>query len=39
MVLNGNNYYISKDYKSDNEEVFLIFQMLKALKKIIKYDL
>ncbi|MCK5925067.1 MAG: hypothetical protein KAG10_04165, partial [Methylococcales bacterium] len=35
MVLNGNDYYISKDYKSDNEEIFLIFNMLKALQKII----
>jgi len=36
LVLNGNEYCISKDYKSDNEEVFLIFKMLKALKQIIK---
>ena len=39
MVLNGNDYYISKDYKSDNEEIFLIFKMLKALQKIIKDEL
>lgn len=39
MVLNGNEYCISKDYKSDNEEVFLIFKMLKALKQIIKAEL
>lgn len=36
MVLDGNNYYISKDYKSDNKEIFLIFNMLKALKILIK---
>ncbi len=39
MVLNDNEYCISKDYKSDNEEVFLIFKMLKALKQIIKAEL
>lgn len=39
MVLNGNEYCISKDYKSDNEEIFLIFKMLKALKQIIKAEL
>jgi hypothetical protein len=39
MVLSGNEYCISKDYKSDNEEVFLIFKMLKALKQIIKAEL
>lgn len=39
MVLNGNEYCISKDYKSDNEEVFLIFKMLKALKQIIQAEL
>ncbi len=38
MVLNENDYYISKDYKSDNEEIFLIFKMLKALQKIISVD-
>lgn len=37
MVLKDNKYYISKDYKSDNEEIFLIFKMLKALKQIIQY--
>lgn len=39
MVLNGNEYCVSKDYKSDNEEIFLIFKMLKALKQIIKAEL
>ncbi len=39
MVLNGNEYCISKDYKSDNEEVFSIFKMLKALKQIIQKEL
>ena len=39
IVLKGNEYCISKDYKSDNEEVFSIFKMLKALKQIIKNEL
>jgi hypothetical protein len=39
MVLNGDEYCISKDYKSDNEEIFAIFKMLKALKQIIKAEL
>lgn len=39
MVLNGQEYCISKDYKSDDEEIFDIFRMLKALKQIILRDL
>jgi hypothetical protein len=39
MVLNGNEYCISKDYTSDDENVFLIFKMLKALKQIIQAEL
>lgn len=39
MVLNGNEYCVSMDYKSDNEEIFDIFRMLKALKYIIKTEL
>lgn len=39
MVLDGQEYCISKDYKADDEEVFDIFRMLKALKQIILRDL
>lgn len=39
IVLNGNEYCISKDYTSDDENVFLIFKMLKALKQIIHAEL
>lgn len=39
IVLNDNEYCISKDYKSDGDEIFAIFKMLKALKKIIKKQL
>lgn len=39
MILEGNEYCISKDYNADDEEVFTIFKMLKALKKIIKTEL
>lgn len=39
MVLNGTEYCISKDYKSDDEEIFDVFRMLKALKIIIKTEL
>ena len=39
MVLNGQEYCISKDYKADDEEIFDIFGMLKALKQIILRDL
>ncbi len=39
MVLNGKEYAVSQDYKAGDEEVFDIFRMLKALKKIIIRDL
>lgn len=39
VVLNGNEYCISVDYKAGDEEVFDIFRMLKALKVIILRDL
>lgn len=39
IVLNGKEYCISNDYKSDDEEVFDIFKMLKAVKHIIKTEL
>lgn len=39
VVLYGNEYCVSKDYKSDDEEVFAIFKMLKAIKQIIKTEL
>jgi hypothetical protein len=39
IVLNGNEYCVSKDYNSDNEDIFAIFRMLKALKQIIIRDL
>jgi len=39
VVLKDNEYCISKDYTSDDENVFLIFKMLKALKQIIQAEL
>ncbi|MCK5871651.1 MAG: hypothetical protein KAG26_02395 [Methylococcales bacterium] len=36
VILNGQEYCISKNYSADNDQVFTIFKMLKALKKIIK---
>ena len=39
IVLKDNEYCISKDYTSDDENMFLIFKMLKALKKIIHAEL
>ncbi|MCF7987186.1 MAG: hypothetical protein K9L60_06430 [Methylovulum sp.] len=39
VVLNNNDYCISKNYNADDEEIFVIFKMLKALKKIIKTEL
>jgi hypothetical protein len=39
MVLNGNEYCISKSYNTEDEEIFEIFGMLKALKHIIKTEL
>jgi hypothetical protein len=39
LVLNQNEYCISKSYNADDEEIFTIFKMLKTLKKIIKTEL
>ncbi len=39
MVLEGTKYCISSDYKADDEELFDIFRMLKALKHIVKTEL
>jgi hypothetical protein len=39
MVLNDNEYCISKDYTCDDDCVFLIFKMMKALKQIIHAEL
>ncbi len=39
IVLKDNEYCISNDYTSDNENVFLIFKMIKALKQIIQAQL
>jgi len=37
IVLKDNHYCISRTYHADNEEIFAIFKMIKALKQII-YD-
>ncbi len=39
IILNGNEYFISKTYHADDEEIFAIFKMLKALKQIVKNEL
>jgi hypothetical protein len=39
MVLKDNHYCISKAYNADDEEMFAIFKMIKALKKIIYAEL
>ncbi len=39
IVLEGNQYCISRDYNADSEAIFTIFRMLKALKIIITRDL
>ncbi len=36
IILNGNEYFISKTYHADDEEIFAIFKMIKALKQLIK---
>jgi hypothetical protein len=36
IILDGNEYFISKTYHADDEEIFVIFKMFKALKPIIK---
>lgn len=35
MVLEGSHYYISKTYNADDEEIFVLFKMLKNLKQVI----
>ena len=39
VVLTGNDYCISRTYHADNEEIFAIFKMMKALKQIIHQEL
>ena len=39
IVLNNNQYCISRTYHADNEEIFSIFKMMKFLKKIIYAEL
>lgn len=39
IILTGNEYFISKTYHADDEEIFAIFKMLKALKQMIKEKL
>lgn len=39
MILDDNDYCISREYKATDEELFDIFKMLKSLKKIIKAEL
>lgn len=39
IVLTGNEYCISRTYHADNEEIFAIFKMMKALKQIIHAEL
>ncbi|MCB1193355.1 MAG: hypothetical protein KDK90_23150 [Leptospiraceae bacterium] len=39
MVLDGNEYCIGKSYNAEDEEIFDVFRMLKALKHIIKTKL
>ena len=39
IVLNNNEYCISKSYNADDEEIFTIFKMLKTLKKMIQVEL
>jgi hypothetical protein len=39
VILNGNEYCISREYRTVDNELFSIFAMLKALKVIIKTNL
>ena len=39
VILEGYEYCISKNYSADNDQVFAIFKMLKALKQMIKSHL
>lgn len=39
VVLNHNQYCISKTYHADDDEIFAIFKMMKALKQTIQHEL
>lgn len=39
MILQGNEYCISREYKATDDELFDIFKMFKTLKRIIKAEL
>jgi hypothetical protein len=39
IVLNGNEYCISRTFIADNDDIFTIFKMMKALKQIIYEEL
>jgi hypothetical protein len=39
IILQGNEYCISREYKATDDELFDIFNMLKTLKRIIKVEL
>jgi len=39
LVLNGNEYCISRTFIADNNDIFTIFKMMKALKQIIYAEL
>ena len=39
VVLNGNEYCISRTFIADNDDIFTIFKMMKALKQIIYAEL
>lgn len=38
LILKDNEYCISKTYHADDDEIFVIFKMMKALKKIIQQE-
>jgi len=38
-TLNGNEYCISRTFIADNDDIFTIFKMMKALKQIIYAEL
>ena len=39
IILDKNNYCISKNYDADDDKIFDILKILKTLKKIIKTEL
>ena len=39
IVLQGNEYCISKSYNADDEEIHIIFKMIKTVKQIINLNL